>query len=77
VLNNLPKDPPLFQNSGGYAESPPVVVPRDVYLREALCLSKVGAPVLRRSVPPRATFSTCCFGKLCSLRSLAPLWESS
>ncbi len=30
LLNNLPKDPPLFQNSGGYAEFPPIVVPRDV-----------------------------------------------
>ena len=36
LLNNLPKGPPLFQNSGGYAEFPPVVVPRD-FAYERLC----------------------------------------
>jgi len=40
LLNNLPKDPPLFQNSGGYAEFPPIVVPRDVTYERLCALAK-------------------------------------
>src|SRR5580704_17856145 len=40
LLNNLPKDPPLFQNSGGYKEFPPVVVPRDATYERLCALAK-------------------------------------
>ena len=40
LLNNLPKDPPLFQNSGGCAEFPPVVVPRDATYERLCALAK-------------------------------------
>ena len=41
LLNNLPKGPPLFQNSGGYEEFPPVVVPRDVTYERLCALAKL------------------------------------
>jgi len=40
LLNNLPTDPPLFQNSGGYEEFPPVVVPRDATYERLCALAK-------------------------------------
>jgi hypothetical protein len=40
LLDNLPKAPPLFQNSGGIEEFPPVVVPRDVTYERLCALAK-------------------------------------
>jgi hypothetical protein len=40
LLNNLPKDLPLFQNSGAYEEFPPVVVPRDATYEKLCALAK-------------------------------------
>jgi hypothetical protein len=40
LLNNLPKDPPLVQTSGGFEEWPPVVVPRDATYERLCALAK-------------------------------------